>query len=65
MLRAWKLNLVLKRTSNQSVYLQIAQQIVDEIQRGRLAPQVPVSRPEKSSQRGILRRKTGRTIESV
>lgn len=36
MLRSWKFNLVLKSTSRQAIYLQIAQQIIDEIQKGRL-----------------------------
>ncbi|MDD2834208.1 MAG: PLP-dependent aminotransferase family protein, partial [Methylotenera sp.] len=38
MLRSWSLNLIITKASGQSVYLQIAQQIIDEIQRGRLAP---------------------------
>ncbi len=38
MLRSWNLNLRLKRDSTLSVYLQIAQQIIDEIKRGRLLP---------------------------
>jgi GntR family transcriptional regulator/MocR family aminotransferase len=38
MLRSWKLNIVLKSTSGLAVYLQIAQQIIDDIQNGRLAP---------------------------
>ena len=38
MLRSWNLNLVLSRSSTLAVYLQIAQQIIDEIKRGRLLP---------------------------
>ena len=38
MLRSWKLNVVLKSTTGQAIYLQIAQQIIDDIQNGRLAP---------------------------
>ncbi|MDZ4210207.1 MAG: GntR family transcriptional regulator, partial [Methylotenera sp.] len=38
MLRSWKLNIVLKSTSGLAVYLQIAQQVIDDIQNGRLAP---------------------------
>jgi len=38
MLRSWDLNLVLRRDSTLAVYLQIAQQIIDEIKRGRLLP---------------------------
>lgn len=38
MLRSWKLNLVLKSPSGLAVYLQIAQHIIDDIQKGRLAP---------------------------
>lgn len=38
MLRSWSLNLVVTKSSGLVVYLQIAQQIIDEIQRGRLPP---------------------------
>ena len=38
MLRSWSLKLSITSKSNLPVYLQIAQQITDEIQRGRLAP---------------------------
>lgn len=38
MLRSWSLNLVLTRDSSLAVYLQIGQQIIDEIKRGRLLP---------------------------
>lgn len=38
MLRSWSLNLVVTKSSGVVVYLQIAQQIIDEIQRGRLPP---------------------------
>ena len=38
MLRSWKLNIVLKSTSGLAVYMQIAQQVIDDIQSGRLAP---------------------------
>lgn len=38
MLRSWKLNIVLKSASGLAVYLQIAQQVIDDIQNGRLAP---------------------------
>jgi len=38
MLRSWSLNLVITKSSGLVVYLQIAQQIIDEIQRGRLPP---------------------------
>ncbi|PKO47756.1 MAG: PLP-dependent aminotransferase family protein [Betaproteobacteria bacterium HGW-Betaproteobacteria-22] len=38
MLRSWRLNLIVTKASGQSVYLQIAQQIIEEIQRGRLPP---------------------------
>jgi len=58
MLRAWKLNLVLKRTSNQSVYLQIAQQIVDEIQRGRLAPSTAMPGTRNLAKKLKVNRKT-------
>ncbi len=38
MLRSWNLNLVVTKTSGLAVYLQIAQQVIDEIKRGRLVP---------------------------
>lgn len=40
MLRSWSFNLIVTKTSSQAVYLQIAQQIIDEIQRGRLLPSI-------------------------
>lgn len=58
MLRSWKLNLVLKSTSNQSVYLQIAQQIVDEIQRGRLAPSTAMPGTRDLAEKLKVNRKT-------
>jgi GntR family transcriptional regulator/MocR family aminotransferase len=38
MLRLWKLNLAVNRDSEVAIYLQIAQGIIEEIQRGRLLP---------------------------
>jgi len=38
MLRPWNLKLELQKDSNQAIYLQIAQKIIDEIQTGRLPP---------------------------
>ena len=38
MLRPWNFKLALHKNSNQAIYLQIAQQIIDEIQTGRLTP---------------------------
>ncbi len=38
MLRAWDLNLNITKSSGMAIYLQISQQIIDEIQRGRLRP---------------------------
>lgn len=38
MLRSWDLNLTITKSSGMAIYLQITQQIIDEIQRGRLAP---------------------------
>ncbi len=38
MLRPWNFKLALNKNSNQAIYLQIAEQIVDEIQTGRLPP---------------------------
>lgn len=38
MLRAWDLNLTIAKSSGMAIYLQISQQIIDEIQRGRLRP---------------------------
>ena len=38
MLRPWSLNLQLNKNSEQAIYLQIAQKIIEEIQTGRLPP---------------------------
>lgn len=38
MLRPWKLKVDIQRDSEMAIYLQVAQRIIDEIQRGRLQP---------------------------
>jgi GntR family transcriptional regulator/MocR family aminotransferase len=58
MLRSWKLNLVLKSASGQAVYLQIAQQVIDEIQKGRLAPATAMPGTRELAQHLEVNRKT-------
>jgi GntR family transcriptional regulator/MocR family aminotransferase len=58
MLRSWKLNLVLKSTSGQAVYLQIAQQVIDEIQKGRLAPATAMPGTRELAEHLEVNRKT-------
>lgn len=58
MLRSWSLNLTITHTSGLAVYLQIAQQIIDEIQRGRLAPSTAMPGTRDLSEKLKVNRKT-------
>lgn len=58
MLRSWNLNLTVTHSSGVSVYLQIAQQIVDEIQRGRLTPSTTMPGSRELAQQLNVNRKT-------
>ncbi|NOT14094.1 MAG: PLP-dependent aminotransferase family protein [Methylotenera sp.] len=58
MLRSWKLNLVLKNSTGLAVYLQIAQQIVDDIQNGRLAPATAMPGTRELAEHLEVNRKT-------
>ena len=58
MLRSWSLNLTITSTSGVAVYLQIAQQIIDEIQRGRLAPSTAMPGTRDLSKKLKVNRKT-------
>ena len=58
MLRSWKLNIVLKNPSGLALYLQIAQQIIDEIQRGRLAPSAAMPGTRELAAKMNVNRKT-------
>lgn len=58
MLRSWSLNLVVTKPSGLAVYLQIAQQVVDEIQRGRLAPSTAMPGTRGLAEKLNVNRKT-------
>lgn len=58
MLRSWNLNLTIAQTSGVSVYLQIAQQIMDEIQRGRLTPSTTMPGTRELAEQLKVNRKT-------
>jgi len=58
MLRSWSLNLTITSTSGVAVYLQIAQQIIDEIQRGRLVPSTAMPGTRDLSEKLKVNRKT-------
>lgn len=60
MLRSWNLNLVLNRDSALAVYLQIAQQIIDEIKRGRLLPSTILPGTRELAEKFNVNRKTAR-----
>jgi len=58
MLRSWNLNLSIAQTSGVSVYLQIAQQIMDEIQKGRLTPSTAMPGTRELAEQLKVNRKT-------
>lgn len=58
MLRSWKLNVVLKSPSGLAVYLQIAQQIIEDIQSGRLAPATAMPGTRELAEHLEVNRKT-------
>ncbi len=58
MLRSWDLNLYITKSSGVVVYLQIAQQIIDEIQRGRLAPSAAMPGTRELAEQLQVNRKT-------
>lgn len=58
MLRSWDLNLHITKSSGVVVYLQIAQQIIDEIQRGRLIPTVAMPGTRELAEKLQVNRKT-------
>lgn len=58
MLRSWDLNLQITKSSGVVVYLQIAQQIIDEIQRGRLAPSAAMPGTRELAAKMNVNRKT-------
>ena len=58
MLRSWDLNLHITKSSGGVVYLQIAQQIIDEIQRGRLVPSAAMPGTRELAENLKVNRKT-------
>lgn len=58
MLRSWSLNLTICNTSDLAVYLQIAQQIIDEIMRGRLVPSTVMPGTRDLAEKLKVNRKT-------
>lgn len=58
MLRSWDLNLRITKSSGLVVYLQIAQQIIDEIQRGRLVPSAAMPGTRELAESLKVNRKT-------
>lgn len=58
MLRSWDLNLHITKSSGLVVYLQIAQQIIDEIQRGRLVPSAAMPGSRELAESLKVNRKT-------
>ncbi len=58
MLRSWDLNLHIVKSSGVVVYLQIAQQIIDEIQRGRLTPSAAMPGTRELAAKMMVNRKT-------
>ncbi|HPH06752.1 MAG TPA: PLP-dependent aminotransferase family protein [Methylotenera sp.] len=58
MLRSWDLNLHITKSSGVVVYLQIAQQIIDEIQRGRLVPSAAMPGTRQLAEKLNVNRKT-------
>lgn len=58
MLRSWDLNLHITKSSGVVVYMQIAQQIIDEIQRGRLVPSTAMPGSRELAEKLNVNRKT-------
>jgi GntR family transcriptional regulator / MocR family aminotransferase len=58
MLRSWSLKLTITDTSGLPVYLQIAQQIMEEIQRGRLIPSTAMPGTRELAEKLQVNRKT-------
>lgn len=58
MLRSWDLNLHIIKSSGVVVYLQITQQIIDEIQRGRLTPSTAMPGTRELAEKLQVNRKT-------
>ena len=58
MLRSWSLKLTITDTSGLPVYLQIAQQIMEEIQRGRLPPSTAMPGTRELAEKLQVNRKT-------
>ncbi|NOT66498.1 MAG: PLP-dependent aminotransferase family protein [Methylotenera sp.] len=58
MLRSWDLNLRIVKSSGLAVYLQIAQQVIDEIQRGRLSPSAAMPGTRELAESLQVNRKT-------
>ena len=58
MLRSWSLQLTITETSGLPVYLQIAQQIMEEIQRGRLPPSTAMPGTRELAEKLKVNRKT-------
>jgi GntR family transcriptional regulator / MocR family aminotransferase len=58
MLRSWNLNLTISKSSGMAIYLQITQQIIDEIQRGRFPPSTAMPGTRDLAERLQVNRKT-------
>lgn len=58
MLRSWNLNLTINKSSGMAIYLQISQQIIDEIQRGRLVPSTAMPGTREMAEQLQVNRKT-------
>ncbi|WP_035059735.1 MocR-like pyridoxine biosynthesis transcription factor PdxR [Andreprevotia chitinilytica] len=58
MLRPWELALSIQRDGELPIHLQIAQSIIDEIQRGRLPPGTPLPGTRELAERLAVNRKT-------
>jgi GntR family transcriptional regulator / MocR family aminotransferase len=58
MIRSWNLNLNLSKKSGLAIYLQITQQIIDEIQRGRLLPSTAMPGSRELAEKLNVNRKT-------
>lgn len=58
MLRSWNLNLTITKSSGMPIYLQVSQQIIDEIQRGRLHPSTAMPGTRELAEQLDVNRKT-------